>query len=79
MTGNVHTLIIAFALGLIGLSSSEIWLLPRLPDSTAANYVSLASDLTPVLRKGANDTSAKVSMRYGLINAKVAKIAPRGF
>jgi hypothetical protein len=73
MTGNVHTLIILFALGVIGLSSSEIWLLPRVPDSTAANYVSLASDLMPVLRKGAHDTSAKVSMRHGLNNAKVER------
>ena len=73
MAGNVHKLIIVFALGVIGLSSSEIWLLPRLPDSTAANYVSLTSDLTPVLRKGPHDTSAKVSMRHGSINAKVER------
>jgi len=73
MTGNVHTLIILFALGVIGLSSSEIWLLPRVPDSTAANYVSLASDLTLVLRKEAHDTPAKVSMRRGLINAKIER------
>ena len=73
MTGNVRIPIILFAVALIGLSSSEIWLVARVPDSTAANYVSLASDLTLVLRKEAHDTPAKVSMRRGLINAKIER------
>jgi hypothetical protein len=73
MTGNVHTLIILFALGVIGLSSSEIWLLARVPDSTVAKYVPLASGLTLVLRNEAHDTSVKVSTRQGLNNAKVER------
>jgi hypothetical protein len=64
--------VIFFALGVIGLSSSEIWLIARIPDSTDADYVSLASDLTLVLRQGMRDTSAKISMWHGLVNARSA-------
>ena len=73
MTGNVHTLIILFALGVTGLSSSEVWLLARVPDSTVAHYVSLANDPTPIMRQVMHDASAKVPMRHGLIDAKVER------
>jgi hypothetical protein len=71
MTGNVHTPIILFALGVIGLSSLEVPLIARAPDSTVAHYLSFANDPTPILRQVLHDASAKVPMQYGLIDAKV--------
>jgi hypothetical protein len=62
--------VILFALGVTGLSSSEVWLLARLPNSTGADYVSLVSDLTLALGQGMRVTSAKFSMPDGLINAR---------
>jgi hypothetical protein len=62
--------VILFALGVIGLSSFEVWLVVRLPNWTGADYVSLTSDLTPVLRQEMSDMSANVSMRHGLIDAR---------
>jgi hypothetical protein len=73
MTGNVRIPIILFAVALIGLSSSEIWLVARVPDSTALHYVSLANDPTPILRHIMHDASAKVPMRHGLIDARVER------
>ena len=70
MTGNVHTLIILFALGVIGLSSLEVALVARVPDSIVAYYVSLANDPTPIMRQVMHDASAKVPTRRGLIDAK---------
>ena len=63
---NVWRGVILFALGVTGLSSSEVWLLDRLPNSTGADYVSLASGLTLAMRV----TSAMSSMPDGLINAR---------
>jgi hypothetical protein len=62
--------VILFALGITGLSSSEVWLLERTPSSTGANYVSLADGLTLALGQGMCVTSAKSSMPGGLINAR---------
>jgi hypothetical protein len=62
--------VILFALGVTGLSSSEVWLLARLPNSTGADYVSLVSGLTLALGQGMRVTSAKFSMSDGLINAR---------
>jgi hypothetical protein len=73
MTGNLYTLIILFALGVIGLSSLEVPLIARVPDSTVAHYVSLANDPTPIMRQVMHDASAKVPMRHGLIDAKVER------
>jgi hypothetical protein len=61
--------VILFALGVTGLSSSEVWLLERVPNSTGADYVSLTSGLTLALDQGMRVTSTKSSMPDGLINA----------
>jgi hypothetical protein len=54
--------VILFALGLFfGLSYVELGLIVRVPDSMAAEYFALASDLAPVLREEVHDTSAKSS------------------
>jgi hypothetical protein len=53
--------VILFALGVIALSYIELGLVARAPESTAADYVALASDLTRVFREGMHDTSAKDS------------------
>jgi hypothetical protein len=47
--------VILFALGGIALFYVELWLVARLPNSTVADYVALANDLTPVLREGMRD------------------------
>ena len=73
MTSSLHTLIILFALGVIGLSSLEVPLIARVPHSTVAHYVSLANDPTPIMRQVMRDASAKVPMRHGLIDAKVER------
>jgi hypothetical protein len=52
---------ILFALGVITLSYIELGLVARAPESTAGDYVALASDLTRVLPEGMHDTSAKGS------------------
>src|SRR5271170_4027450 len=62
--------VILFALGVTGLSSSEVWLLERFPNSTGADYVSLAGGLTLAFGEGIRVTSAKPSMPDGLINAR---------
>src|SRR5208282_4160402 len=62
--------VILLALGVSGLSSSEVWLLERFPNSTGADYVSLASGLTLALGQGMRVTSAKSSMPDGLVNAR---------
>jgi hypothetical protein len=62
--------VIVFALGVTGLSSSEVWLLARLPNSTGADYASLVSGPTLALGQGMRLTSAKFSMSDGLINAR---------
>jgi hypothetical protein len=58
--------VILFALGVTGLSSSEVWFLERLPNSTGADSVSLARGLTLAMRV----TSAKSSMPDALIKAR---------
>jgi len=52
---------ILFAAGVIALSYVELELVVRAPESMAADYVALASDLAPVLREGTHDASAKGS------------------
>lgn len=51
--------VILFALVLIALSRFELRLVMHGPDSTAAAYVALASNPTPVLREWMSDTSAQ--------------------
>jgi len=46
--------VILFAVGIIALSYLELGLVVRVPDSTAADYIGLANDLTPILRAGAS-------------------------
>ena len=63
---------ILFALGVIVLSWVELGLVERVPNSTAANYFALATDLKPVLRKEMNEVAARRSNapdRRGLIPA----------
>ena len=51
--------VVVFVLGVIGLSYVELRLIVRLPNSTAAQYFALTSNLTPVLREEVHETSAK--------------------
>jgi hypothetical protein len=51
--------VVVFVLGVIGLSYVELRLIVRLPNSTAAQYFALTSDLMPVLREEVHETSAK--------------------
>src|ERR1700680_1044246 len=54
--------VILFALALFfGLSYVELGLIVRVPDSMAAEYFALASDLAPVLHEEVPDTPAKSS------------------